>query len=372
MRQIAGAVAPWTALLVLLAPAVGVAQDVLPAGVVVTLGGLPVADALAGAEATGGARFRGETIAPAAEVAPGSPTPAIDGLRRLYLDGDFLRCLTAMQSGTVEIDRLLADGLREDAGRAAVFQAACAYGAGDESLADAVIRRLFIAGLDASALVETTPEFQALAERAEAAVIGRTEAEVHLATRPAQAAVQVDGVPVTCGVRTCSVSLRPGRHVVRVERLGFSPRTVHVDVEGETRRTIALDPAPADEIRAQLARAVASADPPDKGEFIRAVADAFGARVVVLVWGQTGPTRAAVFDRAMGRVVSRASVDEGDSPVRTAAATAVSEWRGLVEPTTLVEEPLFWITTVGVAAAAGVAVFLLTQPEERHYVLAVP
>jgi hypothetical protein len=340
--------------------------DELPEGAVVVLGEVDDARTLAAARDAGGARFRADRFEAASPDAPDAPTELVGTLRERYLDADFLRCLARLSDSALDRWRLLEEGHREAFAEVAVFGAACAHGAADEALARGLLESAVIAAVDlAPHLPVTNPEFQALAASVRDAASERGRARLTLTTRPSGAHVIIDGGAVECRATPCELSLVPGEHVLLIRRLGAAPRIVRQAVREDMELALRLDPAPADELRAQLGEAIHAEMAPDAAPFVRAVASAVGARVVVIAWRADGRAHALVYDRALSRVVARTSV-EGDDPTTAVRATVV-EWRGVVEPTPLYAEPLFWAGIAGVTTVTAIVVYLLVSPPEpRH------
>lgn len=347
----------------------GARADTKPQGVVLVLADVNADAAIGAARDAGGAIWRSEAIAPTPALMPAPPNERATELRRLYLEADFLRCMSAMQTEELSVDALLREGHIDLAATVTIFGAACAHGAGDLPLAGRILQRLFAASLNREALRDTTPEFQRYAERLDEQAQRIGEIELRLDTRPAGAGLELDGRAIACDRPPCLLALRPGLHVVRATRLGHVPRVEVMDLTEETEtRTLALDPAPAAMIRAQLAAALGDEHAPDRQDIAAAAADAFGARVVVVVWREGPSSLALVYDRGLRTTVARARA----STERAAIEDVIEEWRGVTEPRRLVAQPAFWLTTITVAAAAAVAAFFLTRPTEKDYVLAFP
>jgi hypothetical protein len=169
-----------------------------------------------------------------------------------------------------------------------------------------------------------------------------------------------------CPATPCDLAVLAGEHVITVERLGYARRTVQRTLEGAADLRLALDPAPAPEQRAQLGAALAAGEDPDGPRFVRAAAMAFGARLVVVARPGGDGASASLYDRARGRIVARTTVDRADQ-APAAIRSVIAEWRGITEPTPLLEEPLFWVGAGVVALATGIVVYLLVNPgEPRH------
>ncbi|MAQ14098.1 MAG: hypothetical protein CMN30_04785 [Sandaracinus sp.] len=360
-------------LLACLLPALAQAQESAPAGTVVGVGPVDGPGALRGAREAGGARWR--LVSPVLNAEPATPAAPSELLATVheetYLMGAFAECLTALERPELAFEALLAAGHRDSAGHVRVLGSACALLAGDGALArrrlrDALVRDLPLVGLD-----RTTPEHQALAETVGAEVRAVAPVSLALVSEPAGAAVRVDG---RAACRTpCRLPLRAGAHHFELRRLGHAPRAFTRDVAGDARWVLRLDPAPSELLRTQLARRLAAGplDAPELGEL---AADAYEARVVVLVWGDDARVTAALYDRGLHRFVARAAGTPGDTPLTV--GTAVEEWRGIVEPRPLRKRPLFWgvlaASLAVVGAAIGISVWALTVEPTRVNVYAVP
>lgn len=342
--------------------------DAPPAGVVVVVGAADAAQALAAAEASGGAAWRLERLVAAAPRSePEPPRAALESLRAAYLEADFLRCLTRLQDPELAVPHLLEAGHRAAAAQAGVFGAACAFGAQDAALARGLLESVFVAELDPTeALGVTTPDFQALAESVRVRVIEAARVAVTIRTRPSRASVQVDGGSTRCAATPCVLSLLAGEHVLSIGRLGYSTRVVRERFEQTTARALSLDPASETVVRSQLADTLAGGRSPGEIEISRAAASAFEVRVVVVAWSERDRVHAAVYDRARDGILARISSD-GSTASASAVRSVVSEWRGITEPTPLYAEPLFWATTIGVAVLTGLTMYLLLRPGDTRY-----
>jgi len=176
----------------------------------------------------------------------------------------------------------------------------------------------------------------------------------------------VDGGAQRCRATPCDLAVPPGQHVITVAQLGYARRTVQRTLAADTGLRLALDPAPGPEQRAQLDAALADGQDPDGPRFVRAVGMAFGARVVVVVRPSGEGASASLYDRARNRILARTTVDRVDE-APAAVRSVIAEWRGITEPTPLLEEPLFWLGAGAVALATGIIVFLLVSPgDPRH------
>lgn len=346
----------WIGALVIAFASAAHAQEPIP-GAVVAVGSVDADAATEAARAAGGARWSIERLEPRAMESPVPPDAS--ALREAYLAADFLRCLTAAQEPALELGALLRAGHRETAVDVAVFGAACAFAGGDADLGRRLIERAFVAELDVSAaLAVTTPDFQSAAEEVRANVAARARVDARIETRPAGARAVADG-GARCAPTPCTLALLPGPHAIAIARLGYAPRAIELEAGSAD---IALDPAPSALVRSQLAAALARGMSPGDVELARAAASAFEARVVVVVW-QSDRSHALAYDRARDRVLARVA----SSDVASAVRAVIAEWRGIVEPTPIYEEPLLWILTGAAAIAAGVIIYFAVRPPDRRY-----
>jgi hypothetical protein len=257
--------------------------------------------------------------------ANGVPAPTDEGgaLARAYFDADFLRCLTSLQSSSLDVDRLLERDRREDAARVGTLAAACALGAGDKPRSRELVHRLFVRGLEsANTLRQTTPEFQALVDEERTAVRQLSSVTIEVQTNPDRASIHVDGL-LRCRNSPCRVHAIRGEHIVTAQLLGRRPRAVTVDLNEDQRLTLALDDAPAEDVRSQLLTALATGTHPTDVEVSQASASAFGARIVVLVWAEQNSIHATAYDRTTDKLSSHVAVDAGPDAVPTAVRAAV-------------------------------------------------
>lgn len=336
--------------------ALAIATPEAPTGVVVTLPGVP-APAIATAEWAG---WQHVPMIPSARPAPAPPEGELAALRRLWEDADFARCLAAARS--LDLDELLTARHRAAAAEQIALEAGCALGAGDEPLAQALLRRAAVAGLDLTGpLSRMTTDLQRAWTSVAAAVAKSSLHRVALSTEPSPATVSIDGDGTACPSTPCEVSLRPGRHVLAAQRLGSLERRLTVDLTAPTARRIALDPAPAQALRTQLAHALAT-HPPDDPRLARLASAAFAARLTVLVWRTPEGLRGQLFDvRATDgpRVMARARGDTVDAVLSSLRSIWQDE-----QPRTLLEEPMFWVGAVAVVGAVVAGTYLLTREPE--------
>lgn len=360
------------ALLVFVLPARADKAPAKPLARLVLVGGLDAQTALRGAQEAGGARWGVMRLEP--RLAPSGPKPAaqLKRLRQLYLEADFVGCLAHMQRPALALDDLLARGQREAAAQTAILGAACAHDAGDADLAKRLLSRVLVAEFATTALAETKPAVQKLMETMQAARRNEARVPLVLKTHPAGAEVSIDGQSMGCAKTPCKATLRKGRHLVVLRKLGHLSRRLVIELDERLERKISLDPAPAKEARVQLANHLAAGHALDGVEVAATAAEAAEARVVLLVQSKQRQLRASLFDRKLRRIVSRASLPEEPGALARGVRAVIEEWREAVEPTPLWKRPLFWGITVGAAAATAVTVFFLTRPTEKHYVLEVP
>jgi hypothetical protein len=337
----------------------------IPATVVI-LGDISEAGALDAARGEMSASWRlAHLVPPAGNEAP--PPDESQSLARSYFDADFLRCLTKLQSPSLDVDHLLERDRHDEAARAGTLAAACALGAGDKPRARELVRRLFVRGLeDPDTLRQTTPEFQTLVDDERTAVRRLSWVTIDVQTNPDRAAVHIDGV-LRCRSAPCRVHVIGGEHIVRAEKLGRRSRAVSVELDEDQRVTLALDEAPADDVRRDLLSTLAAGMDPTGIEVSQAAATAFGARVVVLVWAERGSVHATSYDRAPDKMIAHVAIDAGPDAVPAAVRAAVREERGIAGPKPIVKQPLFWLTVAGVALLSGTIVLMTNRPVEVQH-----
>jgi hypothetical protein len=337
------------------------AQDA-PAAVVL-IGDLSEGGALAAANDEVPARWRVERIWPEAP-SPLAPLPDVATLARAYVDADFLHCLTELQRASLDLDRLLERGRRAEAAKVGTYASACALGAGDPVRARELMRRLLVHDLDdPEALRRTTPQFQALAEdeRRAAQKWGRVTIEVH--TDPPASAVEVDGV-LRCAASPCRVHLLRGEHIVVAEKLGRRPRAMPVSFEEDQTFTLALDLASADEVKRQLTVKLGSGADPSAIDVSRAAAGAFGVELVVVAWKGDARVHATAYRRGL-LALTHVAVDAGSEALPRATRSALREARPEMtsqSSRSILRQPLFWGTAVGVAVVTAAAMFMISRP----------
>lgn len=336
-----------------------------PAGVLLVVG-----DAAAVAEARGGleridARFvAAEVGAPEAPARP-EPTADLEALRAMARAGDDGPCLTRAGADHLAIEALLADRLRDAAAAVLVYTAACVEVSGDVARARELLEQAFALELEVGAsLREVSVDLQALADRVREAAQSRPRATLTIRTPDPGARVVVDGGAHGCAPTPCEVTLRPGVHHLEIEATGRSTRRLRRVVEGDAAIEVALDPASREEVEAQLA--TASSDDRARAALLRAAADAFGARLVVVAWVDAGAAHAAGFDRARdgGHLVARNTVRGGATPMRTAVELVAAE----LDPPSGPSPWPFVAGGVAVAVLVGVGVWLAVRPAPNDLV----
>jgi hypothetical protein len=346
------------------------ARAEIPAAIVM-VGDISADGAIEAARSEMAASWRMTRLAPAA-LARETAIDESQSVAQAYFDADFLRCLTKLQSSSLDVDRLLEKDRREDAARIGTLAAACALGAGDRPRARELVHRLLVRALEsAETLRQTTPEFQALVDDERAVVRRLSSVTIEVQTTPDRASVHVDGL-LRCRNSPCRVHALRGEHIVTAEQLGRRPRSVTVELDEDQRLTLALDDAPAEDVRSQLLVALASGTPPTDIEVSQASANAFGARVVVLVWPEANSVHATAYDRATDKISTHVAIDNGPDAVPTAIRAAVHEERGLAGPKPVVRQPFFWLAVTGVALLTGTIVLLANRPTEVKHELVFP
>ncbi len=342
----------------------------VPAAIVL-VGDLPADGAVDAARQEMSASWR-MTRLEAAAPTRATATDETKAVAQAYFDADFLRCLTKLQSSSLDVDRLLEHDRREEAARVGTLAAACALGAGDQPRARELVHRMLVRGLEsAETLRQTTPEFQALVDDERAVVRRLPSVTIEVQTNPDRASIHVDGI-LRCRNSPCRVHAIRGEHIVTAELLGRRPRSASIEVNEDQRLTLALDDAPAEDVRGQLLAALASGTPPTDIEVSQASSNAFGARVVVLVWSEGNSVHATAYDRATDKISSHVAIDAGPDAVSAAVRAAVHEERGMSGPRPVVKQPAFWLAVTGVALLTGTIVLLANRPTEVQHAVVFP
>ena len=340
----------------------------VPAAIVL-VGDISADGAVAAARQEMPAAWRVTRLAPSPAPTARPLDEESQSVARAYFDADFLRCLTKLQSSSLDVDRLLEKDRRDDAARVGVLAAACALGAGDKPRSRELVHRLLVRGLEsADTLRQTTPEFQALVDDERATVRKLPSVTIEVQSSPDRAAVHVDG-QLRCRNSPCRVHTIRGEHIVTADLLGRRPRAVTVELNEDQRLTLALDDAPAEDVRSQLLASLASGTPPTDIEVSQASANAFGARYVVLVWPEQKSVHATAYDRVSDKISAHVAIDAGPDAVPAAVRAAVHEERAVSGPKPIVKQPFFWLTVAGVAVLTGTIVLLANRPVEVQHEL---
>ncbi len=346
-----------------------------PVGVVLAVDEeLSLDEATAAARRAGGAQWRGTRLQAVRHVARDASGPSdavLDEMRNAYLEADFLRCLARAQRFAPE--DVLASGAPTRAVALLTFGAACAHGAEEAATAERWARWLLAAGLEGQAPLEvTSADFQRYVDALRQQLGPRRT--VRIVTRPARARLRLDGRTQRCSSAPCTARLRPGPHLLQASALGHRTRRLVFEVaaapEPDEQLVVALDPAPAEEVRGQLLEALRSGSRPDDPRWMAAAADAEGARVLLVLWQRDERLHAAVYDASLGRRAAHASVPR-ERGVRAVVLAAIETWRGLVEPRPVWKSPWFWVGTVGTALVTGLLTWAALRPAEKRYDLVV-
>jgi hypothetical protein len=339
---------------------------------VVVIGGLPPDGALDAAGDVVPGHWRLETLVPRA-VPGGTSHDELEILARTYREADFLRCLARIDH-TLDPERLLQLGHRDEAARAGTLAAACALGAGDEGRARDLLRRLAARELvELHLLSGTTPAFQRIADEEQRAAQRRGWVTVNVRSEPDGAAIHVNGVK-RCPAAPCRLHLLRGEHTLVAHKLGHRSRTLTPALEGDHAVTITLDPASAEETRGQLATVLGAGADPSAVEIPRATASAFGVGLLVLVWVRDWQVHAAAYQAGSGSMTHVALDGRGATP--RAVAAALHGWRAMEGSHTQARaerasisrfsEVVFWAFGVAVAFASFALAFRLHRSKVRH------
>lgn len=308
--------------------------------------------------------------APPADAPPSDVEERLAAARKGYIDADFQACLERVPRGAL-VTELLAADRAATAARVLFWRVACQVGDGatEEALVDA---RAFAAfELEVPADVEAAaPEVEAVLAQAGREAAAAPRAALRVTADAPGAAVSVDGRPGLCAA-PCTISRRPGDHVIRLEADGVVPevRVIRLDAGGATvelRTTAASPELAARQWTARYARGPAL----DSAPSARLLSRALSARRLVLIVAERGPKPrlrgVLILD---GEVAARAERVAGSAEAVAGAAPGLLRdllLRGdLMEPAPpLYKRPAFWIA-VGAAAAVAVAgtAWLLWEPE---------
>jgi hypothetical protein len=150
---------------------------------------------------------------------------------------------------------------------------------------------------------------------------------------------------------------------------------VSLQLDGSAERQLALDSAPAEEQKRQVADALSRGLSPDRKDVAATLTNGFSARVAVVAWQEEQQVRLALFDRALDQIVARQSCPPTAAALHLAGHALVTEWRGEVEPRPLVRRPAFWLVlsavTALVATAVGLGVWAANRPVRTVHTLYV-
>ncbi|MDQ3335597.1 MAG: PEGA domain-containing protein [Myxococcota bacterium] len=289
---------------------------------------------------------------PAVPPPPADDAPAIIAkARAAYVGGEFEACRA--QLAKIDLDKLLLAEQRALAGRSIAFDAACAYGAKAEALANGLAQRLARMGLDLPdapfARGEETLLTSAITN------VGKEPRHAITVGGLAGARLFVDGKPAGCTL-PCTIDAPAGDHFVAVEADGYAPVSRWLTVSKAT--TVNFDPRPASpalalaQWRARIGRGLAPND-------------AVGAKLIAQV---TGQPRVAFLQG--GKRVSGTMIVDGEIEATDERETAVPLVRELaydarvLKRPALWQQPIFWIaTSIAVAAVAGVVIYAVYEPD---------
>ena len=304
-----------------------------------------------------------------ADGTPSQSDDALDRARAAYDEPSFPKCLAAVGDPSL-VSNALGRGDRERASKLLFWKTACLVLRGDE------------AGALASARALATYELDVPAERADPAVARLLVSTVMETSKAPRATVNVSSAGpellVTFDGRRacttpCAISAARGLHVVHVEGDDVTPvdREVAVDAAAATEARFDPPRATPDLAQKQWLERYASTPAIDGAASLHLLADATRTRNLALVVARGGAhpslRGALVID---GLVRARAEKD-GAKPADASVLLhdLLVEGR-VIERTSLIERPLFWIAIVAAAGlAAGVTYALATLPHtaEIHF-----
>jgi hypothetical protein len=309
--------------------------------------------------------FAGLPSAPTAPPAAAQVDADLAAARAAYVGAEFSACLAAVGRPD-RATGLLAESKRTLAERLLFWRVACEVGGGRG--ADARHDAAVFAALE----LEAPPDVEAAAPEvearlADAARAAAAEPRAALAVRAtpaaAHAVVSLDGRAAVCAA-PCTLDVRAGDHVVRVDADGFvaETRLVRVDPTGAGAE-VALTPAGPDLAARQWTARYAGSAAVDAPASVTLLALAVRARRLALFSAEAGGSVTGVL-AVDGNVSAR-----GERPAATSAEVAALARDLLVRGSLiaadppLTKRPLFWIGVGGAAVvAAAVTAILLYQP----------
>jgi len=289
--------------------------------------------------------------------------------RKEYVEASFAPCVARLAAATLVPD-LLARGRRLEAARVLLWRAACRVGAGKlgEARADAAALAAF--GLevppDAAAV---SPEVELLFTQAEAAADKTPRAPLAIeAPGIARARVAVDGRAEVC-IAPCTVDVRHGDHLVRVEADGHAPDARLIRVPSAT-ASFTLVPAPPELAARQWATRYGRGPAIDSAPSVGLLATATRSRSLAVFTVESGKGRRLRGVLALDGEVAARSERSIDAAPNAAADEAPALLRDLLvrgkllEPApSLWQRPVFWVVVAGATVvAAGVTALILYQP----------
>src|SRR5262245_8375839 len=307
------------------------------------------------------------------DTAEPSPDPEVElrlgAARKEYVDAAFAACVSRLAVPTL-VPELLGRGRRMEASRVLLWRAACRAGAGRTGEARADAASLAAFGLevppDAAAV---SPEVELLFTQAEAAADKTPRSPLAIeAPGIVRARVAVDGRPEVC-IAPCTVDLRAGDHLVRVEADGRAPDSRLVRVPGPT-ASFTLVPAPPELAARQWASRYGRGPAIDSAPSVGLLATATRSRSLAVFTVETGKGQRLRGVLALDGEVAARSERTIDAAPGAAADEAPALLRDLLVRGKLLEpapplwkRPVFWVVVAGVTvAAAGVTALILYDP----------
>jgi len=185
------------------------------------------------------------------------------------------------------------------------------------------------------------------------------------------AQLSVDGRTEVACSKECVVPLRPGDHLLRLSRDGYSPLEATVHVDAPTSFEARMKAAPPEVAGQQWVARFGVAGPSvrtDSNDSVELLALALRAQRFVYLEGEgTGRVRGAL--AVQGKIVAREEKQGSPEKASPDVVEQLLVTGGVVKDRSLLKKPLFWIA-VGVVAVGSslLTAYALSEPDERTVV----